>query len=59
MMYQVGNLTYFKKDDPIFEDKEEAIQHAEALEDDYKPIGIWETDEGELLYIVYGGKLFQ
>ena len=58
-MYQVGDLIYFKEDDPTFEDKEMAILHAEALAMGDSPIGIWDPDTGELLYIAYEGKLFQ
>lgn len=58
-MFQVGDLTNYQSDDPVFESEEDAIGYA-VKEFEYwdQPVGIWEKDSGDLLHIYHGAQLF-
>jgi hypothetical protein len=63
--YQVGDLHHYGKDDPVFDNWDDAVKHAftEITGNGYLDIaaGIWSgQDEGsELLAIVYQGEVFK
>lgn len=60
MKYQVGNLINYADDDPVFDDRQEAIEWAQTLsERDYEGfVGLWasQDDGGELLAIFHAGE---
>ena len=57
--FQVGHLTNFETDDPLFDTREDAEKHAQQefpLSD--FPVGLWRFDGGELLGIWYQGEWY-
>jgi len=65
-MYQVGFLVGFSDEDPEFGSMEEAIAHAEGLEEsvletERRQVGIWSGQEegSELLMICHEGEWFR
>lgn len=59
MKWQVGDLVDFKDDDPVFDDKQDAVDYAQKKsEENYEDLfGLWtsEDDGSELLAIFYEG----
>ena len=59
MSWQVGELEDFKDDDPVFDDKQDAINYATELsEEKYEGFyGLWtsQDDGGELVAIFHSG----
>ena len=58
-MFQVGDLTGYENDDPVFDSKQKAIGYAvKEFEFWDQPIGIWVKGDGELVAIYHQGELF-
>lgn len=61
-MYQVGDLTEIRANDPLFSDETAALIYALAQQARTgQPVGVWSApDEGsELLAIVYEGAIYR
>lgn len=56
-MFKVGSFDRFLKDDPIFDLLREAEAWATNREEG-DPIGIWNTDTGNCVSIIYMQKIF-
>lgn len=57
--YQIGHLENVRDDDPVYDDLELAIEDAESNSYDDSTWGVWESETGELLYIVYQQERFK
>ena len=59
--YSYGQLTAQHPDDAEFETKVEAIEaaYARSLGKSFETYGVWQNGTGELLAIVYNGRIFK
>jgi len=62
VQYQVGHLTFFEKDDPLFDSLEAAMTYVRRdFSHSDHPMGVWTDHTGgnELIAIYHEGKWFR